>query len=422
VNRKRMTVLGGFVLGCGLLAVAPAIAGADDPVITAPDTSSKAAVAAAPADYSASLSGGQEVPGNASPAFAMAEFTLSEDGASLSYSARVFGLANPVAAHLHLGPAGENGPVVVPLEVPDQPGTSGCAAIISGGITQLEPPSSSGSSEPTPGEEACAAIVPAPLPTTTTSGPTTSTSEDSTSTSEDTTSTSEAATSTTMHMTSPATPSAAVAFRAEDQACRTLLRPTLVGPPTTSTSTTEGTSTSTTEEASTSTSGGPTSTVITVAPPTTATTGTSTTQPPIVLPTSDGVCGFADVSGVITEADLTGPLAGETLADLVAEIEAGNIYINFHTTALPAGEIRGQLITLNPPAVTTTSTTEGTTSTTEEGTTSTTEGATSTSTSEGTTSTSTPGGTTSTSTSEGTTSTSTSGGTTSTSGDSSSEG
>jgi len=421
VNRKRMTVLGGFVLGCGLLAVAPAIAGADDPVLSTPDTASKAAVAAAPADYSASLSGGQEVPGNASPAFAMAEFTLSEDGASLSYSARVFGLANPVAAHLHLGPAGENGPVVVPLSVPDQPGTSGCAAIISGGITQLEPPPA-GSSASTPGEEACAAIVPAPLPTTTTSGPTTSTSEDSTSTSEDSTSTSEdttssseATTSTTMHMTAPTTPSASVAFRAEDQACRTLLLPTLISPPTTSTSTTEGTSTSTTEEASTSTSDGPTSTVITVppptvitvAPPTTASTGTSTTEPPMVLLASDGVCGFADVSGVITDADLTGPLAGETLADLVTEIEAGNIYINFHTTALPAGEIRGQLITLNPPAVTTTSTTEG---------------ATSTSTSGGTTSTSTSGGTTSTSTSEGTTSTSTSEGTTSTSGDSPVEG
>ncbi len=47
--------------------------------------------------------------------------------------------------------------------------------------------------------------------------------------------------------------------------------------------------------------------------------------------------------GVITDADLVGPLAGATLADLVAEIEAGNTYVNVHTTTNPGGEIRGQI-------------------------------------------------------------------------------
>jgi glucose/arabinose dehydrogenase len=59
-------------------------------------------------------------------------------------------------------------------------------------------------------------------------------------------------------------------------------------------------------------------------------------------------------SGTITASDLTGPLAGMTLADLVNEIEAGNIYVNVHTNDgvdpintgpgdFPGGEIRGQV-------------------------------------------------------------------------------
>jgi hypothetical protein len=65
---------------------------------------------------------------------------------------------------------------------------------------------------------------------------------------------------------------------------------------------------------------------------------------------TDGVL----VTGTITAADLTGPLAGKTLDDLLAEIEAGNAYVNVHTNDgvaptntgpgdFPGGEIRGQL-------------------------------------------------------------------------------
>ena len=48
-------------------------------------------------------------------------------------------------------------------------------------------------------------------------------------------------------------------------------------------------------------------------------------------------------TGVLTDSDLMGPLEGDTLAELVAEMEAGNAYVNVHTTQHPAGEIRGQL-------------------------------------------------------------------------------
>lgn len=47
--------------------------------------------------------------------------------------------------------------------------------------------------------------------------------------------------------------------------------------------------------------------------------------------------------GTITAANLVGPLAGMTLDALIAEIEAGNTYVNVHTTQYPPGEVRGQL-------------------------------------------------------------------------------
>jgi hypothetical protein len=48
-------------------------------------------------------------------------------------------------------------------------------------------------------------------------------------------------------------------------------------------------------------------------------------------------------SGTITSANLVGALAGMTVQDLVDHIEAGNAYVNVHTSQFPGGEIRGQI-------------------------------------------------------------------------------
>jgi hypothetical protein len=62
--------------------------------------------------------------------------------------------------------------------------------------------------------------------------------------------------------------------------------------------------------------------------------------PPQLIPgRSQGVL----AEGTITEADLVGPLAGAPMAQLLAEIRAGNAYVNVHTERLPPGEIRGQI-------------------------------------------------------------------------------
>ncbi len=51
------------------------------------------------------------------------------------------------------------------------------------------------------------------------------------------------------------------------------------------------------------------------------------------------------ISGTLTAADFTpDPGAGiNTIADVATGIQDGNIYVNIHTAAYPAGEIRGQL-------------------------------------------------------------------------------
>lgn len=49
-------------------------------------------------------------------------------------------------------------------------------------------------------------------------------------------------------------------------------------------------------------------------------------------------------SGTITADDLSGPLEGMKISDLVNAMNDGNTYANMHTEQNPNGEIRGQII------------------------------------------------------------------------------
>lgn len=58
-----------------------------------------------------------------------------------------------------------------------------------------------------------------------------------------------------------------------------------------------------------------------------------------------GVTNGILAEGVITQANMvgTGPNFGLTLEGLIDHINAGNAYVNIHTTLYPGGEIRGQI-------------------------------------------------------------------------------
>jgi hypothetical protein len=47
--------------------------------------------------------------------------------------------------------------------------------------------------------------------------------------------------------------------------------------------------------------------------------------------------------GIITEANLVGPLAGLPFSSLIDAMKAGDTYVNVHTSTYPGGEIRGQI-------------------------------------------------------------------------------
>jgi hypothetical protein len=59
-------------------------------------------------------------------------------------------------------------------------------------------------------------------------------------------------------------------------------------------------------------------------------------------PTTGPINGLL-TAGTLTSSQLTGPLAGKTIDNLVSMIRSGDAYVNVHTTQNQNGEIRGQI-------------------------------------------------------------------------------
>lgn len=111
-----VAVLGLMVWGCEKAA---------NPVqapLTQKNDVSSVAMAAANRNFVAHCKGEQEVPARDTNAQGQAIFHLSKDETAIDYKLIVANIENVVAAHIHVGAAGVNGPVVAFLAGPFPPG------------------------------------------------------------------------------------------------------------------------------------------------------------------------------------------------------------------------------------------------------------------------------------------------------------
>jgi hypothetical protein len=90
---------------------------------------------AAGVNFAVPLSGDEEVPPRDTNARGVAIFHLSADGMTLSYKLNVANIENVVGAHIHLAPAGVNGPIVAGLFAGTPGGGRTDGVLIEGTIT-----------------------------------------------------------------------------------------------------------------------------------------------------------------------------------------------------------------------------------------------------------------------------------------------
>lgn len=84
--------------------------------------------------FRAKLKGKYEVPAVSTKAKGKVEFTLSESGDAFHFELKVDKIQNVVAAHIHMGAPGTNGPVVVWLYGPEAPGGGALKGTIAEGM------------------------------------------------------------------------------------------------------------------------------------------------------------------------------------------------------------------------------------------------------------------------------------------------
>jgi hypothetical protein len=89
-------------------------------------------------DFSASLSGANEVPSVVSGGTGLATFSLNDSQTVLDYTLITYGLADTTMAHIHIGPADENGPVAVFLFGPEMDGVTRDGLLAQGRITAAD--------------------------------------------------------------------------------------------------------------------------------------------------------------------------------------------------------------------------------------------------------------------------------------------
>lgn len=87
-------------------------------------------------NFVAAQSGGEEVPANTTESRGHARFWLSEDGTELRYRLIVANIEGVTQAHIHLAPAGVNGPIVVFLYGFNPAGITTNGILAEGTITQ----------------------------------------------------------------------------------------------------------------------------------------------------------------------------------------------------------------------------------------------------------------------------------------------
>ena len=75
-------------------------------------------------NHTTQLTGAEEVPPRETPAHGNAVYQIAGDGNSVSYRVIVSNITNVVAAHIHIGPVGANGPVAVWLYPSTSPGNA----------------------------------------------------------------------------------------------------------------------------------------------------------------------------------------------------------------------------------------------------------------------------------------------------------
>ncbi|MCI0460473.1 MAG: CHRD domain-containing protein [Gemmataceae bacterium] len=113
-----------WLLVCGVAVVATVL------------ISSPAAVSQPPPgrNFVAHLTGAQEVPARLTRAQGQATFHLSPDGNSLTFQVNVANIHNVVAAHIHTGAVGVNGPVVAFLAGPFPNGGGRVQGVLGKGV------------------------------------------------------------------------------------------------------------------------------------------------------------------------------------------------------------------------------------------------------------------------------------------------